>query len=142
MPWKEETIMSLKEEFIKRALGKEEPFSRLCLEYKITRKTGYRLLEKYKENGINGLLPRSKKPLSNPYKTDIKLEEAIVTTRLQQPTWGPRKIIRYLLNKGMHGLPAPSTVTAILKRYNMISIEESLKRQKLIRFEREKPNEL
>lgn len=47
MPWKEETIMSLKEEFIKRVLAKEAPFSQLCLESKITRKTGYRLLARY-----------------------------------------------------------------------------------------------
>jgi transposase InsO family protein len=142
MPWKEETIMSIKEEFIKRALAKDVPFSQLCDEYQITRKTGYRLINGYHEIGMKSLLPKSKKPLSSPYKTDSKIEEAIVTTRFKYPTWGARKIIRYLTNKGMQILPAPSTVTAILKRYNLISIEESLKRQKLIRFERESPNNL
>lgn len=142
MPWKEETIMSLKEEFIKRVLAKEEPFSHVCNEYGITRKTGYRLLHQYEAEGLKGLLPRSKRPLSSPDKTNTAMEEAIVTTRLKEPTWGPRKIIRYLHNQGKTHLPAASTVTAILKRYNMISIEESLKRQKLIRFEREKPNDL
>ena len=92
MSWREETIMSLKEEFIKRALAKEESFSQLCLEYKITRKTGYRLLDRYQKQGIHGLSPRSKKPLSSPYKTDLKMEEMIVTTRLQEPTWSGRKI--------------------------------------------------
>lgn len=142
MAWKEESIMSLKEDFIKRALAKEEPFSQLCLEYKITRKTGYRLFHRYQEEGIAGLEPRSRKPLSSPYKTEPKMEEAIVNLRFQEPTWGPRKIVRYLHNKGMKGLPAVSTVNSILKRYNLISIEESLKRRKLIRFERGNPNEL
>lgn len=142
MPWKEETIMSLKEEFVKRALDKEMSFSQLCLEYKITRKTGYRLLTRYQDEGLAGLSPRSKKPLSSPYKTDVPTEEAIVMTRLQEPTWGARKIIKYLSNNGMIHLPAASTVTVILKRHNLISIEESLKRQKLIRFEREHPNDL
>ncbi len=86
MSWKEETIMSSKEAFIKRVLAKEESFTHICLEYKITRKTGYRLLARYQEEGISGLSPRSKKPLSSPYKTDPKTEEAIVTTRLQYPT--------------------------------------------------------
>lgn len=142
MPWKEETIMSIKEEFVQRALAKEESFSELCREYKITRKTGYRLLNRYREAGVSGLSPQSKRPLSSPAKTTPEIEEAIITIRFQEPTWGPRKIIRYLTNNGVQGLPAPSTVTNILKRNNLISIEESLKRQKLIRFERDKPNEL
>jgi transposase InsO family protein len=142
MPWIEETTMSLKEEFVKRALIKQESFSALCKEFKITRKTGYRILKRFEAEGLPGLLPLSKKPLTNPYKTDKKIEEKIVEIRLKEPTWGPRKILRYLRNKGMKQLPAPSTATNILKRYNLISIEESLKRYKLIRFERTQPNDL
>jgi transposase InsO family protein len=142
MAWREETIMSRKKEFIARALTKVEPFSQLCLEFQISRKTGYLLLNRFHTEGTSGLLPRSKKPLNSPYKTCQGIELAIVTVRQQQPTWGPRKIIRSLINKGMVNLPSPSTVTAILKRYNLISLEESLKRQKLIRFEKEKPNQL
>src|SRR5579872_7461331 len=142
MPWKEETIMSLKEDFIIRALAKEESFTALCKEYKITRKTGYRIVNRYHEEGIAGLAPRSKRPLTSPSKTDIKIEEAVVNVRLKQPTWGPRKILKYLNRKGMDNLPVASTITSILKRYNLITIEESLKRQKLIRFERELPNDL
>lgn len=142
MPWKEETIMSLKEEFIHHALAQEISFTQLCKTYSITRKTGYRLLDRYKKEGVTGLSPRSKRPLSSPFKTDARIEEMIVETRLKQPTWGPRKIIRYLKNKGENYLPAYSTVNSILKRYNMISMEESLKRKQLIRFEREFPNQL
>lgn len=142
MPWKEETIMSLKEDFIARALAKNESFAKLCQDYKITRKTGYRLVKRHQEEGMAGLVPRSKKPLSSPNKTDSKIEEAIVNLRIKQPTWGPRKILKYLNNKGIKHLPAASTTTGILKRHNLITIEESLKRQKLIRFEREHPNDL
>ena len=88
MPWKEETIMSIKEEFVQRALAKEESFSELCREYKITRKTGYRLLNRYREAGVSGLSPQSKRPLSSPAKTTPEIEEAIITTRFQEPTWG------------------------------------------------------
>lgn len=142
MPWKEETIMSLKQEFINRALAKEESFSSLCAEFRISRKTGYRLLNQYKAEGLSGLLPRSKKPLSSPFKTKPAIEEQLISIRIKQPTWGARKIIRYLNEKGITDLPAASTVTEILKRNNLISIEESLKRKKLIRFERENPNDL
>lgn len=142
MPWKEETIMSLKQEFVRRALEKKEPFSRLCAEFRLSRKTGYRLLNQYKTEGLAGLSPRSKKPLSSPFKTTPGIEELLITTRIQYPTWGARKIIRYLNNKGITTLPAASTITKIFERNNLISIEESLKRKELIRFEREPPNDL
>ena len=142
MAWKEETIMSQKEEFIRRALERETCFSNLCREYQITRKTGYRLLHRYQAEGWRGLEPRSKKPLSSPFHVNRKVEEQIIETRLQFPTCGARKILKYLSNLGIKYLPAPSTTTLILKRNHLISIEESLKRQKLIRFEKEQPNEL
>lgn len=142
MPWKEETTMSLKEEFVKRALVMEQTFSSLCSEFNITTKTGYILLDRFKNEGLSGLLPRSRKPKSSPSKTDEGMESLIITTRIQHPTWGPRKIFRYLANKDIKSLPAISTISEILKRNNLITIEESLKRKKLIRFEREKPNDL
>lgn len=142
MPWKEETIMSLKEDFVLRAMSKNEPITKLCREFNITRKTGYRLIERYQKEGIAGLTPRSKRPLSSPNKTTDQIEDAVVNLRHQQPTWGPRKLIKYLSNKGYTELPSLSTVNSILKRNNLIEIEESLKRKKLIRFEREHPNEL
>ena len=142
MPWKEETSMSLKTRFIKRALTKKEPFSQLCTEFNISRKTGYQLLNRYESEGLKGLAPRSRRPHTSPLKTDPGLEEKILRVRDDNPTWGARKIKRYLHNEGYHTLPSPSTITNILKRHGMISIEESLKRQALIRFEREAPNEL
>jgi len=142
MPWKEETIMSLKEEFVARALAKNQTFTSLCAEFGITRKTGYLLLGRFEQEGLSGLLPHSKKPLSSPSKTEEHIEELIIETRIKQPTWGARKILRHLSNKKISGLPAASTISDILKRNNFISIEESLKRKKLIRFERENPNDL
>lgn len=142
MPWKEETSMSIKTRFIKRALTKEEPFSQLCAEFNISRKTGYQLLKRYENEGIKGLAPRSCRPQTSPFKTTLKIEEKILKVRDQNPTWGARKIQRYLHNQGQHRLPSPSTITKILKRHGMISIQESLKRQALTRFEREAPNAL
>lgn len=142
MPWKEETLMSLKEEFVKRALSKEQTFTSLCAEFSITRKTGYLLLDRFKKEGLSGLSPLSRKPLSSPVKTNERIETLIIETRIKQPTWGARKILRYLNNQKILNLPAVSTISEILKRNNFISIEESLKRKKLIRFERENPNDL
>ncbi len=142
MPWKEETIMSAKEEFIHEALAKEIPFSHLCRHYKITRKTGYLLLKRYSKEGLTGLIPRSKKPLSSPTRTPIGVEEAIVNLRLKKPTWGAKKILAFLKVGNKNNLPSRSTINEILKRHNLITIEESLKRKEFIRFEKESPNDL
>lgn len=142
MPWKEVTIMSQKEAFVIKVLKKERSFKALCDEFQISRETGYKLLRRYKEEGLKGLTPRSRAPHQSPLKTSRGLEERILTVRAQYPTWGARKIYTHLLTKGLHDLPARSTISDILKRNGCISEEESLKRQPLGRFEREEPNEL
>jgi len=142
MPWKEETVMSLKQDFIVRALAKETTFSCLCKEFNISRKTGYQLLSKFEKHGWEGLKTGSTIPLNSPNKTSKEVEDKIIQVRLRFPTWGARKISAFLSKQGMDNLPAHSTITEILKRNNLISIEESLKRKELIRFERETPNDL
>ncbi len=142
MPWKEATIMSQKEQFIKKALKKERPFKALCAEFKISRETGYKLLARYQREGLKGLEAKSRAPQHSPFRTSRLLEEQILRVRVQHPTWGGRKIQSHLLRQGIKDLPAPSTISDILKRNGYISEEESLKRQALCRFEREQPNEL
>jgi transposase InsO family protein len=142
MPWKEETIMSLKQEFIQCALTREQPFARLCQAFGITRKTGYTLLERYQQEGVAGLTPRSKRPRTSPHQTKTMIEEAIIACRRKEPTWGARKIIRSLQWQGVEKLPSATTVNTLLHRHGLILPTESLKRQRFIRFEREQPNEL
>jgi transposase InsO family protein len=134
--------MFQKEQFVIKALKKEISFKALCHEFQISRETGYTLLRRYKEEGLQGLNPRSRAPHQRPYKTSHTLEEQILTVRTQYPTWGARKIYSHLKKRGLHDIPARSTISDILKRHGYISEEESLKRQALCRFEREEPNEL
>jgi len=142
MPWKEEKLMSLKLEFLEDALSKQYTFAELCRRFNITRKTGYAILKRYQAEGVSGLEPRSKKPLSSPFRVADETEQAVIDLRKQHPTWGAKKILKVLTIKNIPQLPKKSTVNQILKRNNLITIEESLKRQKLIRFERESPNDL
>lgn len=142
MPWREITKMSQKEEFICRVLIKSEPFSALCKEFNISRKTGYKILKRYECEGIEGLKPHSKTPLFSPNKTSPEIVDKILSIRNKHPTWGARKIRTYLLKQKVEGLPAPSTMTEILKRHGYVDDNESLKRQALTRFERSSSNEL
>ncbi len=140
MPWKEETVENQRRQFAVRAGEEGCNFSALCREYGITRKTGYKWLERYRA-GIS-LNNQSRAPVYRPHRTPPEMEELILSVRMKHPTWGARKILRYLVDKGNMGLPVPSTATAILKRNGFISPEESEKHTAYQRFEHEAPNDL
>lgn len=142
MSWKEVTIMSQRIEFINLALQDGANISELCHRYKISRKTGYKFLNRYKREGFNGLYDRSKKPRSSPKRTDKEIEKLILELREKHPTWGGRKLKRRLEDLGYPDIPSPSTITAILQRHDKISIQESQKRKAFRRFCAQRPNDL
>jgi transposase InsO family protein len=139
MPWYEETVMSQRREFIGLA-GVSMKVSVACRGFGISRKTGYKWLDRFEAGGEEGLKDRSRRPLVSPNKTSEEIEQLIVKARLAHPAWGGRKLKRWLEGKGEAGLPAPSTITEILRRHDRIDPEESRKREPLRRFESPEPN--
>jgi putative transposase len=95
------------------------PFRELCFQFSISRKTGYKWVERYGENGIEGLSDRTRRPHNCPHKTDSAIIEGIVKARKKHPTWGPKKLLRTIADK-YHDLPAVSTTADILKREGLI----------------------
>lgn len=140
MPWKEETVEDQRRTFCARADAFGCNFSALCREFGISRATGYKWLERYR--GGNALRDRSRAPLARPRKTEADVENLLQSVRQAHPTWGARKILRYLENHGGTGLPAASTVAAILKRNGFITPEESAAHTAFKRFQRDTPNDL
>ncbi len=140
MPWKEQTVEQSRLEFVVAAISRERPISQLCREYGISRPTGYKWIDRYMAGERLG--DRDHTALRQPNRTPPEVEELILSVRAQHPTWGGRKIVRYLQDQGHQQLPAASTATMILKRHGMISPEESEKHTPYIRFEREEPNRL
>jgi len=94
----------------------------LCELYSISRKSGYKWLERYKLEGATGLMERSKTPHAHGRATPAYLVEAIEALRRARPTWGPRKIIAKLAD-GQPDSPWPAASTAgeILKRAGLVS---------------------
>ncbi len=142
MPWKEQTNMSQRKEFIQHARKPERNMRRLCQEYGISRKTGYKWLGRYQAEGVPGLAERSRKPHHSPNRTDPEIEQVVLAVRQQHPTWGGRKIRRRLEDLGHQNVPSASTITAILHRHSYIDLAASRKRQAFKQFEMEKPNQL
>lgn len=142
MPWKEVTVMSQRKEFVMLAMTDGANISRLCDGFGISRKTGYKWINRYFSEGESGLGDASRRPKRNPHTTAQAMERAILKVRSEHPAWGGRKISTRLKDLGMSNVPAPSTVTAILKRGGLIDEEESAKHKAWKRFEAAAPNNL
>ena len=69
MPWKDTTIMEQKVEFINEWLSNQYTVTELCKAFEISRPTAYRLIKRYEEFGVDGLLEQSRSPINHPNKT-------------------------------------------------------------------------
>jgi transposase InsO family protein len=100
-----------------------ESITALCREFGISRKTGYKILERYEECGLEGLNDRARRPLRYANQLPEQLEAAIVAAKRKKPHWGARKIRERLLRRLPHEVrvPAISTIHAILDRHGLIT---------------------
>jgi len=142
MGWREVSAMSQRREFIELALQEGANMSELCRRFGISRKTGYKFLNRYRSEGLSGLSDRCRRPLRCPTATDPKTEQMILHLRDRHSSWGGRKLRRYLEQRGHNVLPSPSTFTAILKRNGYVVPEEARRHRAWQRFEAEQANDL
>lgn len=142
MPWKESTAMEERKRFIQEAKTGSTTLTRLCQQFGISRQTGYKWLKREREEGEQGLQDRSRKPKSSPLQSPAEVEAEVIRIRDKHPVWGGRKIRKIMEREGKVPVPSASTITAILRRYHRIDLEESRKREAFIRFEYDEPNQL
>jgi transposase-like protein len=88
MPWKESSVMDERLRFVARLL-EGETMTEVCRDFGISRKTGYKIFDRYKEHGLEALADRSRRPVRFPNQF---LEARIVAIRHEKPNWGVRKI--------------------------------------------------
>ena len=93
----------------------------LCERYEISRKTGYKWLDRYRLEGAAGLVERSRAARVHGRATPQNIVDAIVGLRLERPSWGPRKIVSKLeARQGEIEWPSASTAGEILKRAGLV----------------------
>jgi transposase InsO family protein len=112
----------------------------LARRFKASPTTLYRLLERARAEGVEGLQPRSRRPKTSPSRTLASLEAAVLALRAAHPSWGGRKLHHALKARGLVP-PAPSTITEILRR-NGFPVGRPEAAPARSRFERAAPNEL
>jgi transposase InsO family protein len=140
MPWLEVSVMELRAEFVMLARQEGANVSALCRGFGISRKTGYKWLARAAEDPAD-LGDRARRPRCSPRRTPAAMERAVLAVRSEHPRWGGRKIARRLADLGAAQVPAPSTVTAILRRHG-IALGQAGAAGAFQRFERQRPNEL
>lgn len=140
MPWKETRPMEERFRFIALEENWGGSFSELCEEFGISRRTGYKWLKRYGEQGtLAALADRSRRPRKSPRRTAAEPEEQVVAYR-NEYGWGAKKIAALL--QSQQGLSlSVATVNRILSRRGLVnSIHQH--QPALGSFERSRPLEL
>lgn len=120
MPWLECNKMNEKLKFVAKLLEGEK-MSHLCRKFGISRKTGYKIWERYKLSGLNGLTDRSRRPYRYANQLPFQIEQAILLIKKDKPTWGAPKIREKIIRQYPDVYPpATSTIHAILDRNGLV----------------------
>jgi transposase len=133
MPWKETTTMEEKVEFICEWNSGKYTITELCKAFEISRPTAYKLIHRYEEQGIEGLLEQSRRPSNHPIKTVKEVEEKILKLKAKYSNWGAKKLRKLLFND-LTEIEIPSVVTVhnILHRNGLVMPQKRLRRVKPI----------
>jgi transposase InsO family protein len=121
MPWKASSVMEERLRFVARLL-EGEAMTEVCREFGISRKTGYKIFDRYREHGLEALSDRCRRPVRYANQLPQQLETLIVRLKSEKPHWGARKI-RELLVRRLDGdvkVPAKSTIHAVLDRHDLV----------------------
>lgn len=120
MPWRECDVMDERLKFVARLLEGEK-MAVLCRDFGISRKTGYKILERYEDSGVEGLTDRSRRPYRHANQLPFQIETMIVRLKREKPTWGAPKIMELLARRYPDvQRPAISTIHAVLDRHGLV----------------------
>jgi transposase InsO family protein len=121
MPWKASSVMEERLRFVARLLD-GEAMTDVCRDFGISRKTGYKIFDRYKEHGLEALSDRSRRPVRYANQLPQQLESLIVRLKGEKPHWGARKIRERLVRRlnGDVRIPAKSTIHAVLDRHGLV----------------------
>ena len=141
MPFEVSTPMDKRHEFVMLATQEGSNVRALCARFGISPNTAYTWIHRFRAAGVAGLTDRSRRPTTSPTRTTPAVEAQVLAVREAHPTWGGRKIARWLAT---HAGPSPaaSTITAILRRHDRLDGPRTGEPAAYRRFEHPHPNDL
>ena len=142
MPWAERSIMVLRREFVMLARQESSNIRALCRRYGISTTTGYKWLGRAARDPGESFADRSRRPHRSPERTPEAVEAKVLALRKAHRSWGGRKLARRLRDLGETPVPAPSTITGILRRHGQLTSDGANTPGAFTRFERAQPNAL
>lgn len=111
--------------FVARLLDGEK-MAALCREFGISRKTGYKIFNRYKDSGLDGLKNQSRRPYRHANRLPFQIERTILKLKKEKSHWGAPKIREKLIRNYPHiKPPATSTVHAVLDRHGLVKNRRS-----------------
>jgi transposase InsO family protein len=141
--WKEVVqSMAFRKEIVGLAQQAGANLREICRRFKVSPKTLYKWIGRYRRQGEAGLENRSRRPHRSPRRIAGSMEKKILSAQEQYRGWGARKIRKRLQDLGHQDLPAASAIHRILVRNGRIDPAESIKHQAWQRFEHAGPNQL
>ena len=129
VPWKNVSPEMEQIQFIERWQEGRVSFVALCRTFGISRKTGYKRIQRFETWSWEGLGDLSRAPHRHPNRTDRAVVERIITARREHPTWGPKKLVAWLRNREPDApWPAPSTAGDLLDRAGLVQRRKGRRR--------------
>src|SRR6202163_328440 len=129
MVWMETCAVDERMRFVMSVVGREDAFAVVCRRFGVSRKTGYKWLERYREAGVEGLLDRSRARLHHAQAITEEIAERCLAVRRAHPSWGPAKVRAWLERKAAQiEWPAASTIGALFDREGL-TVKRKLRRR-------------
>lgn len=129
MPWRDASPMDQRTQFIGEHLRGGRTITELCDDYGVSRKTGYKWIERYLRQGAAGLEERSRRPRRSPNETAEEIVTAILDARRRHPSWGGKKLLALLHRRHPRWLlPGRATACDILSRHGMVPTRRQRRR--------------
>lgn len=129
MPWSQTSPMDQRTQFIADYLREVLNITELCELYGVSRKTGYKWIDRYLRHGPAGLSEHSRKPSHSPNATPEQVVQAFLEVRRRHSSWGAKKLLTIVHQRHpCWDLPGRSTVCDILSRHGMVPKKRNRRR--------------
>lgn len=133
MNWQTVKPMDQKLFFITDYLRHTGSVTDLCARYGISRKTGYKWIKRYQDQGLEGLEEQTRRPTFHPEATPYRIRQAIISIRKTRHILVGAKKIQCALAKKFPNehIPSHTTINNILRDEGLLRTRK--KRQRVMR---------